>query len=199
MLIYSLALILYFGLHSLLAAERTKQYLLTRTRLSRAAYRRAYNLLAIALLIGVMLIYWQQPTVAIWSSTAVTLALGVVVMLAGLVVIYGAMSNYDLEEFLGLRAPQHVAGLGELRIDGLNRYVRHPLYLGIFILLWGNLIRTGELRDLLLAAIGTLYLYVGSTWEEQKLVAAFGEAYRRYRQRVPRLLPRPGRHEPPTV
>jgi protein-S-isoprenylcysteine O-methyltransferase Ste14 len=35
----------------------------------------------------------------------------------------------------------------------------------------------------------TIYFYVGSIFEERKLVAEFGEAYREYQRRAPRLIP----------
>jgi protein-S-isoprenylcysteine O-methyltransferase Ste14 len=39
----------------------------------------------------------------------------------------------------------------------------------------------------------TLYIYIGSIFEERRLIAEFGEAYREYQRSVPRLIPRPGR------
>jgi protein-S-isoprenylcysteine O-methyltransferase Ste14 len=39
----------------------------------------------------------------------------------------------------------------------------------------------------------TIYFYVGSIHEETRLLAEFGANYRDYQQRVPRLLPLPGR------
>ena len=39
----------------------------------------------------------------------------------------------------------------------------------------------------------SLYLWFGSLLEERKLLACHGEAYARYRQRVPGLIPLPGR------
>ena len=42
-------------------------------------------------------------------------------------------------------------------------------------------------------AVSTAYFYLGSIPEEQKLVEEFGDAYRRYQQAVPRLIPRPWR------
>ena len=41
--------------------------------------------------------------------------------------------------------------------------------------------------------VSTAYFYLGSIPEEDKLLDEFGEAYRRYQQVVPRLIPRPGR------
>jgi protein-S-isoprenylcysteine O-methyltransferase Ste14 len=39
----------------------------------------------------------------------------------------------------------------------------------------------------------TLYLYIGSVFEEQRLVDEFGDNYINYQQDVPRLIPRPPR------
>ncbi len=39
----------------------------------------------------------------------------------------------------------------------------------------------------------TAYFVIGSRLEEGKLMDRFGEAYRRYRDRVPALVPRPWR------
>ncbi|NJN97397.1 MAG: hypothetical protein HC875_26600 [Anaerolineales bacterium] len=37
----------------------------------------------------------------------------------------------------------------------------------------------------------TLYFYVGTFFEERRLLMEFGSAYRAYQQRVPRLIPCP--------
>ena len=42
-------------------------------------------------------------------------------------------------------------------------------------------------------AVSTAYFYLGSIPEEDKLIDEFGDAYRRYQQSVPRLIPRPWR------
>ena len=39
------------------------------------------------------------------------------------------------------------------------------------------------------ALISTIYLILGSRLEEEKLVAQFGEAYRKYQREVPMLVP----------
>lgn len=78
--------------------------------------------------------------------------------------------------------------------DGLYGWVRHPLYLGSFLLGLGICLVMGE--PILLG--GYLILFWASHWqvirrEEQELEALFGAEYRDYRRAVPALLPRPDR------
>ena len=48
-----------------------------------------------------------------------------------------------------------------------------------------------SLNWLAFAVSCNVYFFIGSIFEERKLVREFGDAYRAYQQRVPRLLPRP--------
>lgn len=74
---------------------------------------------------------------------------------------------------------------------GPYRYVRHPLMSGLLVAFWATpRMTTGHA---LFAAGMTVYVLVGLRFEERDLVRAFGDRYRAYRERVPMLLPRPGR------
>ena len=79
----------------------------------------------------------------------------------------------------------------QLVTDGLHRYVRHPLYTTSLIILY--LISPMSLNWLAFAVSCHVYFYLGSIFEERKLVREFGVAYRVYQQRVPRLVPQPWR------
>jgi protein-S-isoprenylcysteine O-methyltransferase Ste14 len=81
----------------------------------------------------------------------------------------------------------------ELVTTGPYAWVRHPLYAGILL---------GSVGAALLAANGVVGGSGVSMWlllarrtrlEEANLVARFGDAYREYQRRVPRLIPRPPR------
>jgi len=69
--------------------------------------------------------------------------------------------------------------------------VRHPWYSLGLVLLW-----TRDMDPALLtsAVLTTLYIGVGSRLEERKLIVFHGEIYRRYRGRVPALIPSPWRY-----
>ena len=75
--------------------------------------------------------------------------------------------------------------------SGPYRWVRHPLYSTtiVILLLWPSMTANWAA----FVAVSTAYFFLGSIPEEEKLVEEFGDAYRRYQQVVPRLVPAPGR------
>lgn len=67
---------------------------------------------------------------------------------------------------------------GRLKVGGAFLRSRHPLNLAPLPIFWLNPRMTRNFA--LFSAIATAYLWVGSLHEERRLLAAYGEAYRRY-------------------
>lgn len=77
-----------------------------------------------------------------------------------------------------------------LRVSGPYRYLRNPLYLGSLLMAVGLGLFGPPLATLLIVGLTLAFVYRVIFIEEAFLVAQHGEAYRRYRGAVPRLLPR---------
>lgn len=178
-----------FGaMHSALAAPAGRHLL---ARLAGAADRLAYNAIALVHLLvvlglGKVLFAGTMFAVPAWAQT-----IGVVTALVGAGVLIVAGRNYDFARFGGwaqLRAgtPDSSRPAEPLSTSGLNARVRHPLYLGVLLVLWGT--ATSPFR-LTTAIAATAYIMIGIHFEERNLVRLYGDAYRAYRSRVPMIFP----------
>jgi len=112
-----------------------------------------------------------------------------------------AFKYMDKWEFLGFRqvwrylTTKEVAGSlegltqKELVANGVYGVVRHPLYVaGIVIFTFSPHITVNGLTVTVLA---DLYFVFGMFIEERRFLKIFGEQYREYMKRVPRMLPAP--------
>ncbi len=73
--------------------------------------------------------------------------------------------------------------------QGINAYMRHPLYAGTLIVLWSLFFIFPLLNNLIACCCITVYLIIGIQLEERKLVIEFGEIYKAYQRKVPMLFP----------
>lgn len=77
----------------------------------------------------------------------------------------------------------------ELVSDGPYAITRHPMYTGMLTMVFGAALVWNSVLTLVLAVLLVVPFAVQARYEEPLLEAHFGEAYREYRRRVPRLLP----------
>jgi protein-S-isoprenylcysteine O-methyltransferase Ste14 len=79
---------------------------------------------------------------------------------------------------------------GELATTGPYARVRHPQYVGFILVMFGFLLQWPTLLTLVMFPI-LVWMYVRlARQEEREALAAFGEAYARYAERVPGFIPR---------
>lgn len=77
----------------------------------------------------------------------------------------------------------------QLVVDGLYRYVRHPLYASLLLLSWGIFCKHATLAGLVAALLGSLALMATARVEEKENLRTFGEAYRDYMRRTRMFIP----------
>lgn len=189
LILFAIFVAFYFFVHSLLAGERVKSFLIKKL-ITQKFYRLFYNLLAVALLTPLVWMFFSMKKEMLLENGWFALP-GGLLLLGGVIWIFQAMQGYDLGEFTGFfqlkngRNPEHTL----LNVSRLNRVVRHPLYFGTLLVVWGFFFVLPVDAGLVLAGVATVYLYVGSKLEERKLTQQFGDAYRSYQQDVPMLLP----------
>jgi protein-S-isoprenylcysteine O-methyltransferase Ste14 len=185
---------LYAVLHSWLASQRMKDW--TRRTLGPTTerwYRLVYNLVgALALLPLLPMLVWL-PDRTLYTLPPPWLWLALLgQLLAALGILYGLWQTniwhfLGLCQLLGLPDDGRINCKPPLVISGLYRWVRNPLYFWGLVFIW--LTPQMTLNRLALFAALSVYLYVGTFFEERRLVAEFGDAYRAYQRRVPRLIP----------
>ena len=79
---------------------------------------------------------------------------------------------------------------GSLRTDGLYRYVRHPIYTGVIVIVISLSVRSGSWITVALGAITLVFFRTKTGWEEQRLRERYPD-YDRYCATTPRFIPRP--------
>jgi protein-S-isoprenylcysteine O-methyltransferase Ste14 len=185
--------LLYGLVHSWLASNGVKTWVARHWPAFAPAYRLAYNGLAVLLLVPPLWLTLQHAGAPLWQVPAWVAWPAAVVAVGGFV---WSLRWYDMGEFIGVgqwrrHDDREQSGLV---ISPLHRYVRHPWYSLGLLLLWTRDLNAAWLTT---AVAVTVYVLIGSRMEERKLAELHGEVYRRYRERVPGLIPWPGRHLSP--
>ncbi len=196
-----LAMLGFGVVHSLLASRAAKTLAggVFGDRHSRGWYRLVYNGLAAISVLPALALMVALPDRELYRIPAPFSTLALVAQAMGVLGVVYSLYQLDLPHFTGLkqwagwlrRAEVHSesdTSASHLVVDGLHRYVRHPLYTSSLIVLWLASPMTVNWLTFIIAV--TAYFFVGSIFEERKLVAEFGAAYRDYQRRVPRLAPR---------
>ena len=193
--IVNLLLIVLFGMqHSVMARSGFKDWV--HKVLPPSAERSVYVLMA-SLVLALLMWQWRPVTAVLWQaeSTAIT-ALGWTIYAAGFGLVFVSTFLIDHFDLFGLKQvwsqfrsikptpPQ-------FKTPFMYRLVRHPLYLGFLLAFWGGPLMT--FGHFLFAAGMSAYILIAIKLEERDLVRFHGPLYEQYRERVPMLIPMPGR------
>jgi protein-S-isoprenylcysteine O-methyltransferase Ste14 len=181
--------------HSLLASEKVKIQFKKIFGELIAFYRILYNLFSV---ISLYIIYdiSPKPRIIIYDLPNPFDLIILIPQFLSLAGVFWVFKYICLREFLGLEQIKRFFGkrytteLDEeftLRIEGPYRYSRHPIYFfSITFLLFRPVM---DLFYLTFFICIVVYFYIGSYYEEKKLVRQFGDIYENYKKEVPGIFP----------
>ena len=184
-LLYLCAGWLVFGLiHSALATTRVKTFAADKLFLKGPAYMLLYNIISLATLAPLIYFGFIQSTGLLYKINMAGKITGWFFCTAGIIIMLLAAKNYFM--FLSGLSKQ---ASKELHTAGLHKLMRHPIYTGTFLFLFGVFILQPYFSTLVSVVIIILYTVAGTYWEEKKLINIFGQQYISYSTQTPRFIP----------
>lgn len=186
-----------FGfLHSYFASEKIKAKFKIYFPYMLPFYRLIYNFFAVIEVVFLFK-FSPKPDVIIYDFQ---FPFDLIIIFFQFISIAGfiwTLNYFDAQEFLGLNQIKRwknsnydietLDEQSELNFNGPYKYCRHPLY--FFSILFLILRPTMNLFYFIFAVCSTVYFYVGTFFEEKRLVNKFGEKYISYQRNVPRIFP----------
>ena len=180
---------LYGIVHSVLANTTVKRRIQQNLGAYYKYYRLTYNLIAFAGLIAIVLFQVSIDSIPLFKPNKFSDILGGLITVSGALLMFICIKKY-FAGFSGLHSFWKEEAPDQLIMSGVHRFVRHPLYLGTFAFIWGLVILFPTLSLLISNSVITIYTLIGIQFEERKLLAAFGDQYREYQRKVPKIIPK---------
>ncbi len=188
-MILALSWIVYCVLHSVLASLEVKLFFKKAGNRFCRYYRLGYTIFATVTLIFVLWFQYSFKSFYLIHSLYLKYFSFLLLVLPGVIIMVIAISKY-FKLLSGVRSLFMSNPSANLKIDGIHKYIRHPLYLGTLLFIWGVFFIFPLLTNLISVVIITLYTVIGIKFEEKKLLREFGDAYADYIKKVPAIIPK---------
>lgn len=192
-LLVNTALMLIWGLqHSIMARDSFKESWIQIVPV--AIERSTYVLLSGILMVAICLFWQALPGLAWHIENPIVGAILIVLHVSGWVIAVTSSFLINHFELFGLQQV-YLAFTGKPEPArhfverSFYKIVRHPLQFGILLGMWSA--PSMSMTRLCLAAMMTVYIYIGLYFEEKTLLVHLGQDYENYRSRVRKLLPIP--------
>lgn len=180
--------IIYYVIHSVFASSEVKGFFENKINKYFRYYRLSYTLFAFITLILLLLFQYSFYSPILIKSLLIKYFALIFLIFPGLIIMGISIKKYFML-LSGIRSVFTPTPPAELKINGIHRYVRHPLYSGTVLFVWGLFFVFPMLNNLIAVLLLTLYVLIGIIFEEKKLIKEFGENYRLYISKVPMLIP----------
>ena len=129
-----------------------------------------------------LLVLVLLPVRAGWPRAVQLLGGGLLVV--GLVVVFAASRTLG-----SALTPTPEPRDDQMRTDGPYRYVRHPIYSGVLIIVLGLVVRAGSIPSLVVGAVTVAFFHAKARWEERRLAVRYPD-YPAYAATTGRFVPR---------
>jgi len=182
--------ILYCALHSALAVSSWKHWVEQHTGPAFKYYRIIYSIFATVSLTALLWYHFSFPATQQLLHAKWFNYVGIVFGIVGGFVMAICIRKYFFNlSGIDVFYKKKISDVPKLEMNGLHKFTRHPLYLGTLLFSWGVFLIWSYPQHLIANAVLTVYVLMAIRWEEKKLVREFGNEYREYASKVPRLFP----------
>ena len=183
--------IIFGVLHSVLAGDKIKKNAGAVIGGNFKFYRLSYSLIAVFTLGYILYYHFSMESFLLWQVTLAEQIISVAISVAGILLMSLTIRKYffrlsGIDVFMREKAP------AVLQTGGLNAYMRHPLYTGTLLFVFGCFLLQPLLSNLISAACIFIYTAIGTYLEERRLLKLFGDAYKDYSEKVPMFIPKFG-------
>ena len=122
------------------------------------------------------------------SNLALRVIAILLIVIGTAIYLYTAFWGFALR---GRGTPAPIAPTKKLVVEGLHRYVRNPMYIGVATIVLGQAVLFQSWHVLqYLAIVLVIIQFFVLFYEEPTLARQFGQEYEEYKKRVPRWIPR---------
>jgi hypothetical protein len=185
----SMLCLIFFVQHSVMVRRSFRQRLST---LVPEPFHGALYTLASGAALTILVLFWQgsgNPLLSLegysrWAANGIFIS-----SMIGMMWSLQALGSFDMFGIQQILAHIHASNVRSMAftIRGPYRWVRHPLYFCVLVLIWSRPDLTAD--RLLFNILFTAWITIGTLLEERDLVADFHETYTDYQRRVPMLIP----------
>lgn len=180
--------IIYFAIHSVLAADKVKAWFRSLLAKGYRYYRILYSVISTVGLLGLLLLNAAIGRDWLWNPTGIVRYLSLLLATFGVIIVSRAFKEHNALAFIGLKQEEV-----KFSRSGILNYVRHPIYSGTILIVFGFFLFTPTMATLVSTLCILGYLPIGIYLEEMKLIKQFGDQYIRYKNEVPSLIPKLGK------
>jgi protein-S-isoprenylcysteine O-methyltransferase Ste14 len=110
---------------------------------------------------------------------------GWLVIATGVIIVFAAGHEFRVKG--GVPEGKHLVHTTHFVDSGIYAVIRHPQYLGFILIVLGPVLMSQHWLSIICGVVGSVLFYIDVQNEERSSIEKFGDEYRQYMQKVPRM------------